>query len=101
DVVTNCQSMTLAWRSADATRASTKRRRVSPPREQQPAMERLPGLCSDCTWAQRIDTSRGSAFLKCERSTSDARFPKYPQLPVFTCDGYERSVRDPLDPSSH
>lgn len=49
------------------------------------------GLCADCQHARRIESERGSLFLMCELSFVDARFPKYPRLPVLACDGYERT----------
>jgi len=32
---------------------------------------------------------RESSFLLCQRSVSDDRFARYPQLPVRECPGYE------------
>lgn len=29
-------------------------------------------------------------FLLCRRSESDARYPRYPSLPVIRCAGFER-----------
>jgi hypothetical protein len=46
------------------------------------------GLCADCAYARRIQNDRGSVFYFCERSKSDAAFPKYPRLPVRRCAGY-------------
>jgi hypothetical protein len=34
-------------------------------------------------------SDRGSIFYFCKRSETDARFPKYPTLPVLSCAGYE------------
>ena len=48
------------------------------------------GLCADCRFRRLIESDRGSTFYLCEKSTSDARFPKYPRLPVLQCAGYER-----------
>ena len=48
------------------------------------------GLCDRCVHQKVIRTTRGSAFSLCERSKTDARFPKYPRLPVVRCDGFER-----------
>lgn len=48
------------------------------------------GLCADCRFMRRIESDRGSLFYMCERSATDARFPKYPRLPVLQCVGYER-----------
>jgi hypothetical protein len=33
-------------------------------------------------------------FWLCERSKSDARFTKYPPLPVLACMGYEKTEGD-------
>ncbi len=49
-----------------------------------------PGLCGSCRWARRVVSGRGSVFWMCERSLGDARFRKYPPLPVLACPGYER-----------
>ncbi|HET9683265.1 MAG TPA: hypothetical protein VFP15_04130 [Gemmatimonadaceae bacterium] len=32
--------------------------------------------------------TRRSIFYMCQRSFTDARFPKYPRLPVLECIGY-------------
>ena len=47
------------------------------------------GLCASCTHARRVDSARGSQFLLCGLSETDARFAKYPRLPVIRCAGYE------------
>jgi hypothetical protein len=46
------------------------------------------GLCSDCLHARLLESSRGSVFILCNLSLTDFRFPKYPRLPVLSCDGY-------------
>jgi hypothetical protein len=46
------------------------------------------GLCTSCLHARRIDSARGSAFLLCQLSVTDPRFPKYPRLPVLGCSGF-------------
>jgi hypothetical protein len=38
---------------------------------------------------ERVPSSKGSAFLRCNRSFHDPRFPRYPTLPVVRCEGYE------------
>jgi hypothetical protein len=38
---------------------------------------------------RRIESDRGSTFYLCERSATDAGFPKYPRLPVLRCAGHE------------
>ena len=49
------------------------------------------GLCARCTHSRQIESARGSKFWLCQLSATDARFPKYPRLPVLSCPGYERS----------
>ena len=46
------------------------------------------GLCADCGWAREVVSGRGSVFLLCGRHGADPRFPKYPPLPVLSCEGY-------------
>jgi hypothetical protein len=53
------------------------------------------GLCADCVHARRLESSRRSVFLLCGRSTYDAKFPKYPRLPVVECPGFESKERKP------
>ena len=48
------------------------------------------GLCENCRFMRRIESDRGSIFYLCERSATDASFPRYPRLPVLQCIGYER-----------
>jgi len=51
------------------------------------------GLCASCNHMQMNKSDRGSVFYFCMLSASDARFPKYPQLPVVTCAGYEKGEK--------
>jgi len=46
------------------------------------------GLCADCVHSQRVESSRGSVFFLCELSRTDARFARYPRLPMLVCAGY-------------
>jgi hypothetical protein len=39
--------------------------------------------------ARRVTSAKGSTFVLCGRSATDARFPKYPPLPVIRCAGYD------------
>jgi hypothetical protein len=48
------------------------------------------GLCADCRHARRLESARGSVFILCNLSLADPRFPKYPRLPVLSCEGYKR-----------
>jgi 16S rRNA (uracil1498-N3)-methyltransferase len=52
------------------------------------------GLCADCLYARRVESDRRSVFFMCERSKNDARFAKYPSLPVVRCAGYEGAASD-------
>lgn len=45
------------------------------------------GLCETCANSRVVET-RTSRFYLCELSRRDARFPKYPRLPVLACGGY-------------
>ena len=47
------------------------------------------GLCADCRQSRKTESERGSVFWYCELSKLDARFVKYPRLPVLSCVGYE------------
>ena len=51
-------------------------------------MERPVGLCAACAHARAVVSGRGSTFWLCGLSATDARFPKYPRLPVVRCEGY-------------
>ena len=46
------------------------------------------GLCEKCRFVRRIESDHGSTFYMCERSFTDASYPKYPRLPVLQCAGY-------------
>jgi hypothetical protein len=52
------------------------------------------GLCDSCTHQRLVSTTRGSTFSLCERSRTDAAYPKYPRMPVLACRGHEPRVRD-------
>jgi GNAT superfamily N-acetyltransferase len=62
------------------------------------------GLCASCAHVQVITSARGSHFFLCERSRTDARYPRYPRLPVLSCAGYDERIDDaivsPTDSSS-
>jgi hypothetical protein len=47
------------------------------------------GLCAACRHARRIRSGRGSTFVLCERAADDARYLRYPTLPVMRCSGHE------------
>jgi hypothetical protein len=56
------------------------------------------GLCARCVHARRVQSDRGSVFIRCALSERDPRFPKYPRLPVLRCAGHE-PLRDSGAPS--
>ena len=63
-----------------------------------PEMTRQPtgaGLCGDCRHARPVETRRGTTFLLCGRAAVDARFARYPALPVLRCPGYEAVAPTP------
>ncbi len=46
------------------------------------------GLCARCRHRRWVRSDRGSAFLLCRLSRRDARFRRYPTLPVLRCAGF-------------
>lgn len=56
-----------------------------------------PGLCGSCLHCRQVKTGR-SVFYLCERSFTDARFVRYPRLPVVACPGYEKRPEAPTNP---
>jgi hypothetical protein len=53
------------------------------------------GLCANCQHVQVIHSDRGSIFYLCRLYATDARFVKYPRLPVLSCPGYQPKPADP------
>jgi len=51
------------------------------------------GMCGSCVHRREVPNTRGSVFHLCERSRKDPAYPRYPQLPVLSCAGYERERR--------
>lgn len=47
------------------------------------------GLCASCRHVAVQTTARGSRFYRCRRAETDARYVRYPPLPVRACSGYE------------
>ena len=56
------------------------------------------GLCAECGHADIVRSAR-STFYRCRLSFTDARFPKYPALPVLACAGFEPHDRERGDPA--
>jgi len=48
---------------------------------------RAQGLCARCCHRELVRSPRHE-YLRCRRSDSDARFPRYPRLPVTECSGF-------------
>ena len=61
--------------------------------QQQRLNSQTAGLCVDCLHSRRVESPRGSAFILCELSLTDPAFPKYPRLPVLTCNGYTEKIQ--------
>ena len=52
------------------------------------------GLCVECRFARKQESTRHSIFYRCARSDDDDEeedYPRYPGLPVLECRGYEAS----------
>ena len=58
------------------------------------------GLCASCRWTHRVTNRRGSTFFRCGRADSDARFSRYPALPMVACAGYQRSDEEEPEPGA-
>ena len=50
------------------------------------------GLCDTCEHQQEVRNTRGSVFSLCKLSRDDPAYPRYPRVPVLSCDGYARRV---------
>ena len=53
-----------------------------------------PGLCATCIHARTVTGAR-SQFWMCALARTDARFPRYPRLPVLHCDGHSPGTPQP------
>ena len=51
------------------------------------------GLCGRCAHVQVVTSARRSRFYLCRLSYTDARFVRYPVLPVLACTGFSPSAR--------
>lgn len=59
------------------------------------------GLCRTCAHAHVVRTPR-SVFWRCRLAEVDARFARYPRLPVLACPGWRRGEpRDDQRPRGH
>ncbi len=57
-----------------------------------------PGLCAACAHLRLVESPR-SVFVRCGLAESDARYARYPPLPVLSCPGY-RTASDREEPGS-
>ena len=51
------------------------------------------GLCDSCRHQRLVRNTRGSVFSLCDRSRTDPDYPRYPRLPVVSCEGYDRRTK--------
>jgi hypothetical protein len=49
-----------------------------------------PSLCETCGRMREVVTPKGSRFLLCRLSQTDAAYPKYPPQPVARYEGYRK-----------
>ena len=56
------------------------------------------GLCFTCRHVRVVRTDRGSIFYQCQLAATDARYAKYPRLPVIVCPGYKAKEDVPGPP---
>ena len=63
--------------------------------ESTPSLDPRVGLCSVCRHHRVTGNRRGSQFHLCELSKVDARFRRYPPLPIMRCSGFEPADPDP------
>jgi hypothetical protein len=54
-------------------------------------------LCENCAWMREVTTPKGSRFLLCQLSQTDAAYPKYPPQPVVGCQGYQQKQAEVTD----
>ena len=54
------------------------------------------GLCQRCVHARIVPTPR-STFWRCMLAETDARFERYPRLPVLSCVGFTTAKAEKAD----
>jgi len=67
---------------------------VLPFREQSASTDVSAGLCASCKHATRVPSAKGSTFVRCDLSLSDASFARYPRLPKVQCSGFVANDSD-------
>ena len=78
----NCWSATLRHNALPSSTISRYDLRPAP-RDQ--AIAERKRLCATCVHARIVESTHGSRYTLCRLSQTDARFRKYPPLPVLTC----------------
>jgi hypothetical protein len=53
-------------------------------------------LCESCRHMREVRTPKGSRFLLCQLSTTNAAFVKYPRQPTLYCNGYQSGNKDAI-----
>jgi len=66
--------------------AGGERRGADAPRRRDAPGE---GQCPRCVHVKVVESGRGSRFLLCTRSRTDAAYRRYPPQPVVACPGFE------------
>ena len=51
------------------------------------------GRCAACRHHEALTSAKGSTFHRCLRAETDARFRRYPPLPVLECTGFEPAAQ--------
>lgn len=49
-------------------------------------------LCHTCKYKSEVRSDKGSVFLMCKYSEIKPAYPKYPPLPVLSCNAYEKKA---------
>ena len=58
------------------------------------SVPQIASLCETGIWVRMIRSDKGSEFLRCGYAAEDARYPKYPRLPVLVCGAYREAVAE-------
>ncbi len=53
------------------------------------------GLCASCSNAKTLETKIGATIYLCSLAAKDARFRRFPLLPMVACEGFERRPDQP------
>ena len=53
----------------------------------------IQSLCETCQRMREVITPKGSRFLLCQLSQTNAAYPKYPPQPIIRCGGYQENEK--------